>query len=139
MAISVFKAFNSTVTRFYDRMISSSDRWLVDPTTGAVVGVQNQNCNGPDARFVPVDLTASQIANPTALMLADLDATYRLNVAPYSRYQSDGASLVPVGGSNESETVVPPGINVIYYDPLKIASPNSLVIEGTVRVQAYPA
>ena len=138
MAISVFKAFQSTVTRFFDRMITSSDRWLVDPTTGAVVGVQNQHSNGPDARFVPVDITLAQLNNPTAAMLADLDATYRLNAPPYPRFFSDGAQLAPFGAS-ETDVVIPPGFNVYFYAPLTIATPQELIVQGQVRVIAYPA
>ena len=101
MAISIFRAFRSTVTPPGTRRINSNDTWLTDPTTGVVIGVQNQNANGADARFVPVDVTLAQLANPPAAMIADLDATYRINVAPYARYQSDGTQLVPVGGGGE--------------------------------------
>lgn len=138
MALPIFAAFRSTVTNFLDRVINSQDRWLVHPVTGAVVGVKNPNANGADARFTPVDLTADQIASPTDLMLADLDATYRLNVSPYTRYQSDGSALTIAGGSAEV-TVIPPGINVIYYAPLTISPPDQLIVQGQVRVQSYPA
>jgi len=92
--MSVFAAFRSTVKPLWDRVVAAHDRWLVDPVTGAIVGVKNNNAGGADARFIPVDLTAGQIAAPTALMLADLDAVYRLNVAPYTRYYSNGTALV---------------------------------------------
>ncbi len=137
MALTLFKSFRSTVTAFNVRLIRSTDRWLTDPATGAIVGVENPNANGPDARFVPVDITAAQLANPTAGMIADIDATYRLNVAPYPRYQSDGSQLVALG-SGETEVIIPKGFNVIYYDPLTVASPEVLFIQGTVRVKAYP-
>jgi hypothetical protein len=99
MTLPIFAAFQSTVTYFADRIVAAGDRWLTHPVTGAVVGIKNQNSNGADARFVPVDLTAAQIAAPTALMLADLDAVYRLNVAPYTRYVSNGTSLAAVSGA----------------------------------------
>lgn len=137
MALTMFRAFRSTVTAFTERMISSSDRWLTDPVTGAITGVQTQTANGPDARFVPVDITAAQLASPTPAMIADIDATYRLSIAPYPRYQSNGSSLVPLGG--DDGIVVPPGFNFLYYAPLTIASPQELIVEGQVRVQAYPA
>lgn len=57
----------------------------------------------------PVSLTAAEIASPTAAILADTSAFYILNVAPYSRYVSDGSSLqvLPVGASgNMTSTAV---------------------------------
>lgn len=138
MALTMFKAFISTVTRFYTQPISSTDRWLVDPTTGAITGVQSDGANGPDARFVPVDITPAQLLNPDPLMIADLDATYRLNQPPYPRYMSDGTQLVPLGAA-ETEIVVPKGFNVIYYAPLTIATPQELVVEGQAQVRSYPA
>ena len=100
----LFAAFRSTVKPLWDRIIAAGDRWLVDPVTGAVVGVKNPNAGGADARFIPVDLTAAQISAPTALMLADLDATFRLNVAPYTRYYSNGTALVEIIA--EADTLV---------------------------------
>ena len=137
MSLTIFSAFRSTVTSFSERLIKSTDRWLTDPVTGAIVGVQNQNANGPDARFVPVDLTAAQIASPTAAMLADIDATYRLNTAPYTRYFSDGSELVPMGiaGGGGGEIIVPPGFNVTYSAPLTISGAQMLVVQGKVTVQ----
>lgn len=138
MALTMFRAFRSTVTAFTERMISSTDRWLVDPVTGAITGVQSPTANGPDARFVPVDITAAQLANPPAAMLADIDATYRLNVAPFPRYFSNGTLMLPLG-SSETETVVPSFQNLIWYAPVTIAAPEEVIIEGQVRVQSYPA
>jgi hypothetical protein len=138
MAISIFKAFSSTVTAFTARVISSNDRWLTDPTTGAITGVQTQTGNGPNARFVPVDITAAQLVSPTPAMIADLDATYRLNVAPYSRFQSDGAQLVALGGGS-TEVIVPSFENLIWYAPLTVSGTQELIIQGQVRLQTYPA
>jgi hypothetical protein len=137
MSITIFSAFRSTVTNFTERVIRSTDKWLVDPVTGAPVGVQNPNANGPDARFVPVDLTAAQIASPTAAMLADIDATYRLNTPPYTRYFSDGSELVPMGtaGGGGGEIIVPPGFSVTYNAPLTISGTQMLVVQGTAKVQ----
>lgn len=42
-------------------------------------------------------VTASQVASPTAGMLADMAAVYRLNVSPFTRYYSNGTALVDVG------------------------------------------
>lgn len=44
--------------------------------------------------FTPITLTAGEIAAPTAAQLANVFATYQLNVAPYTRYHSDGSALV---------------------------------------------
>lgn len=41
--------------------------------------------------------TAAEIASPTAAMLARLDVVYRLNLAPYTRYTSDGTALNIIG------------------------------------------
>jgi hypothetical protein len=134
--MSIFPAFNSTVKPLSARILAAWDRWLTDPVTGAIVGVKNPNANGADARFIPVDLTADQIAAPTAAMLADIDATYRLNVAPYTRYQSDGTNLVLAGGST-ADVIVPAGYSVMYYAPLTITQ--QLVVQGQVTVQNLPA
>lgn len=135
MAISIFRAFRSTVTPSASRRINSNDTWLTDPTTGVVIGVQNQNANGADARFTPVDITVAQSLSPSARMLADIDATYRLNIAPYSRFISDGTQLVPLGNSSETAVVVPAGFNQLFLAPLTIATPQELIVEGGVRVQ----
>lgn len=138
MALSIFKAFRSTVTPPNVRPITSVDRLLVDPVTGAPIGLQNPDANGPDARFTPVDVTPAQVLAPTVAMIADIDATYRLSVVPYARYRSDGTQLVPADGSG-TEVVVPPGFNVIYYAPLTIAFPQELIVQGQARVESFPA
>lgn len=138
MAIRIFKSFRSTVTPFLSRDWFSPIKMLVDPTTGAPVGIQSPNANGADGIWTPIDVTAAQIASPSPGMVADLNATYRLNVAPYARYQSDGSQLVPVGAA-EDEVVIPPGFNTIYYAPLTVAAPQALIVEGQVRVIAYAA
>lgn len=137
MAIAVFKSWVSTVTRFLPTALNSNLKLLVDPTTGAPAGIQSQNDNGPDGIWTPIDITAAQLASPTAGMLADLNATYRLNVAPYSRYHSDGAELVAM--TPTAEFVVPAGINMILYAPLTISPPEIMLVQGQVRVQTYPA
>ena len=44
-----------------------------------------------------VELTQAQINAPTAAILASTRITYQLNVAPRTRYRSDGTSLVSLG------------------------------------------
>lgn len=135
MAIRIFSAFISTVTRFLTRPMQANDVWLVDPSTGAITGVRSPNANGPDARFVPVDITAAQSLTPSAAMIADLDATYRLNVPPYSRFVSDGVQLVPLGDSSETEVLIPAGFNYIFKAPLTISAGQTLIVEGGAYVQ----
>lgn len=147
--MGIFAAFNSTVKPLLNRIIAAQDRWLVDPVTGAIVGVKNNNASGADARFIPVDLTADQIAAPTALMLADLDAVYRLNVAPYTRYISNGTNLV--GQDPESFVGLPsilqtiasgiPGLTIplnSYLDvwaPFTIQNAGGVTVNGTLTVR----
>ncbi len=45
----------------------------------------------PDVTF----LTAAQIASPTPAILASTGTTFALDVAPYTRYVSNGTSLTP--------------------------------------------
>lgn len=50
----------------------------------------NSTVAPPDVTFV----TAAQIASPSAAMLASPGITYALDVAPYTRYYSNGTALV---------------------------------------------
>lgn len=57
-------------------------------------------------------LSAAQIASPTAAQLANFQALYQLNVVPYTLYQSNGTALVTVGGGstiNFADAEVPGG------------------------------
>lgn len=108
-----FRSFRSTVTPLVPRRVDSKISLLLDPN-GSPVGFQSTSANGPDGIWTPTDLTAGQIASPSADIIADLNATYRLNVAPYTRYQSTGAALVPVssaGSANLSATQTFTGAN----------------------------
>ena len=137
MAITIFPSFRSTVTPPQIRPMTPADKLLVDPTTGAPIGIQNKNDNGPDARFTPVDITQAQVNAPTAAMIADLDATFRLSVAPYTRYQSDGTQLVPLGGGSETETLIMAGMTYALVAPLTISTPDELIVEGGVKVMTF--
>lgn len=138
MAFSIFKSFLSTVSPFKPAGIFGTRRVLVDPTTGAPVGIQNDSANGPDGIWTPIDITAAQAASPTAAMLADLNAVYRLNIAPYTRFVSTGQSLTAYGGTGGAD-VIPSWMNAIYYAPLTITNIDGLTVYGQVRVQNYPA
>lgn len=139
MAISLFKSFLSTISPFHPSMTLANLRLLVDPTTGAPTGIQSPNANGPDGIWTPIDITAAQIANPTPAMLADLNATYRLNVAPYTQYVSSGIGLV--GLTSLFGVQVGNGLLgiMIAYSPLTVSDPAGLSIQGTVSVRALPA
>lgn len=138
MAVSIFKSFLSTVSPFKPAGIFATRRVLVDPTTGSPVGIQNDNANGPDGIWTPIDITAAQVANPSAAMLADLNATYRLNVAPYTRFVSTGTSLISTTGSSDVVPSSGPYANIIAYSPLTINTPDGMTVLGQVRVELYP-
>ena len=102
MTVPTFQSFRSTQPSGWVRGQGAGGyHVLEDGVTGAPVGLQSLRGNGPQGIWAPVDLTASQIASPTADMIADLNATYRLNVAPYTRYQSDGSALQKTTGGGQ--------------------------------------
>ena len=49
------------------------------------------------AAATPVSITAGEVAAPTAAQIANIYCTYQLNVAPYTRYRSDGTSIIAEG------------------------------------------
>jgi hypothetical protein len=51
-------------------------------------------------------INAASIAAPTAAILGNITATYALDVAPYTRYQSTGTALVAAGGGGGSGSFV---------------------------------
>ena len=138
MAIVNFKSFRSTITPFIPRNWFAGLRLLVDPVNGAPVGILNPNDNGADGIWTPIDVTAAQLTSPSAAMIADLNAVYRLNVPPYSRYVSNGVQIVGLSGNNVQG---PNGLfgNMIIYAPFTITDPAGVLIEGTVRVENFPA
>ena len=134
----IFRSFRSTVAPFLSRTPWATLRYLVDPVTGAPTGVESPNANGPDGIWTPIDITVSQLAVPSALMIADINATYRLNEAPYGRYRSDGAVLVSVAGESIQG---PNGLfgTMIVYSPFTVTDPAGIAIRGTVSVRNLPA
>ncbi len=62
---------------------------------GQWVEVADQPQNA--ASTVPISLTAGQIAAPDAATLANIWATFQLDVSPFTRYRSNGTALVGVG------------------------------------------
>lgn len=49
------------------------------------------------AGTTPISITAGEVSSPSAAQLANIWCTYQLNVSPYTRYRSDGASIVAEG------------------------------------------
>lgn len=129
---SLFHTFISTVLPWRPTAWRKEYRLLVDSNTGAPVGIQSQNANGPDGMWTPTRLSAAQIASPTSAMLEDINATYCLNVAPYTRYYSDGDSLVSF--DQTGEIVIPAGVNEVWFSPLTVTEGHSVTVEGGLRV-----
>lgn len=66
--------------------VGPNGQWVEVADTSAAAG-----------SFTPITITAGEQAAPTAAMLANIFATFQLNVAPYTRYRSDGSALVAEG------------------------------------------
>lgn len=132
MALPIFKSFYPTVVKWVNTAWRDSFKVIADDRTGAPIGLVSQNANGPQGIWAPTPLSQAQIDAPSAEMLADINATYQLNAAPYSRYYSDGIELLPLGSGGS--IVVPPGFNEIFFSPLVITEGHDLLIQGGVRV-----
>lgn len=134
MALPAFRSFFPTVRRWINTAWRQEYKLIIDNDSGAPVGILSPNANGPNGVWAPVPLTSAQIGAPTAEMLADINATYQLDTTPYSRFRSDGVELVPMDA--ESGTVIPPGINELFFSPLTITEGRPLIVQGGVRVVA---
>ena len=132
MAIPPFKSFNPTAQRWVPTAWRQEYKLITNNETGAPVGIQSQNANGPQGIWAPVPLTAVEIASPTAEILADLNATYCLDESPYSRYYSDGDSLVPF--NTTGNIVIPAGVNEVWFSPLIVIEGRSVTVEGGLRL-----
>lgn len=140
MAVPIFKSFVSTINPFRPAGIFATRRVLTDSTTGAPVGIQNDNANGADGIWAPIDITAAQVTSPSAVMLADLNATFRLNVAPYTRYRSNGSQLTSLDpGENSLIPADGPFATVILWSPVTISDPTGMTVQGTAYVRTVPA
>jgi len=91
----------STVEPTQQEKISPWHEWLFDAKNGDLLGVKNYHSSGDDLRPLPVALTAAQIAAPTADMLAHTKLTFALDVAPFTRWRSNGTALVVISDSNQ--------------------------------------
>lgn len=132
MAIAMFKSFWPTARRWFPATLNPNLKLITDGDTGAPIGIQSQNANGPDGIWAPTPLTAAQVASPPAVVLADLNATFQLNESPYSRYRSNGVELL--GLDDTAGDVIPPGQNWIMFSPLVVYEGRPLVIQGGLRV-----
>lgn len=66
--------------------VGPNGQWVEVPDQPAAAG-----------SYTPITITAGEVAAPTAAQLANIWATYQLNVAPYTRYRSDGTSIIAEG------------------------------------------
>lgn len=132
MTIPVFQTFYPTVKKWINTAFRDSYKVIVDNQTGAPVGLVSQNANGAQGVWGLTPLSSDQINAPSAAILADLNATYQLDEAPYPRYYSDGTQLLPL--SESGGTVIPPGINEIFFSPLVVTEDHPLIVQGGVRV-----
>lgn len=133
MALPIFQTFYPTTVKWFNTSWRDSYKVVTDNRTGAPVGLVSQNASGPQGIWAPTPVTTDQILSPSAAMIADINATYQLDEAPYSRYISDGTQLVPMSGG-EGGTVIPPGINFLWFSPISIIEDYPLIIQGGVRV-----
>lgn len=67
--------------------------------TGLGSGTYVQSPSNQRVQVFIVDMSAAQIASPTAAQIADTNTLYQLNTAPYTIYQSNGSALVAIGGT----------------------------------------
>jgi hypothetical protein len=132
MALPLFQSFYPTAVKWNNTAFRQEYRLLTDDRTGSPVGMVSQNANGPQGIWAPTPLTSDQIANPTAAMLADINATYQLDEAPYSRYYSDGTQLLPLGEGGG--TIIPAGQIQIFASPFVVYEDHPVTIQGGIRV-----
>lgn len=132
MALPIFQSFYPTVAKWFNSAWRDSFKVITDGRTGAPIGLVSQNANGPQGIWAPTPLSSAQIASPDPAIIADLNATFQLDEAPYSRYYSDGTQLVPFSG--DGGIVIPPGVNEIYFSPFVVTEDQPLRVEGGMRV-----
>lgn len=79
-------------------------------TTVVLIGISaGTYVAGPSGVQVPtviVNVSAAQIASPTAAMIAATNTLFQLNVAPYTIYQADGATLSAVGATTATVALI---------------------------------
>lgn len=133
MALPIFQSFYPTVVKWFNSSWRDSYKIITDGRTGAPIGLVSQNANGPQGIWAPTPISTDQVLSPSATILADLNATFQLDEAPYPRYYSTGVELLPLGGDSGG-TVIPPGINEVFFSPLVVTEDRPLTVQGGVRV-----
>lgn len=136
--LPIFTTFYPTAVKWINAAFSTKTlRIIQDNRTGAPIGLVSPNANGPEGIWAPTPLTLAQIEAPTAAMLADLNATYQYDTAPYTRFYSDGTQLVAFAAGAGGGTVIPAGQNWVWFSPVVITEAGGpLRIEGGLRVIA---
>ena len=135
MALPIFQTWFPTAVKWINTSWRNSFKVIVDNRTGAPIGLTSQDANGPQGIWAPTPISQAQALSPDPAMISDLNATFQVDTAPYNRYRSDGSNLIPMD-SEAAGTIVPAGINVAYYSPLKIFAGAPLTIEGGVTLLA---
>ena len=123
--------FRRHITPPQPRTFGPYDRLLVDPTNGNPIGIANPNANGDHGYFYPIPLSAAQIADAHADILANTYVTYCLDVAPFTRYYSDGSELIQL-----TNTPGDPYIQQIIYSPFTLT--RQMTLYDQTRVYAWP-
>lgn len=135
--MAYFKSFLPTSVKWTPQSWSFP-RWIFDEVSGAPVGVLSPSASGPDGIWAPIPLTADQIANPPAQVLADINAVYMLNQAPYTRYHSTSTELTAFGDT--AHETIPAGQTELRYSPLVITEATGpLIVLGTLVLRELPA
>ncbi len=133
MALPIFQSFYPTAVKWINAAFRAEYRIIVDNRTGAPIGLVSPNANGPEGIWAPTPLTAEQIVGPDDAILADLNATYQLDEYPYSRYRSDGITLLPLDETGGE--IIPPVANEIWFSPVTVTEENGpLIVQGGLRV-----
>ena len=133
MSIPPFQTYFPSVVRWINIRWREQYRLIVNNDTAVPIGIVNQNANGAQGIWGLTPLSQDEVSAPSAAILADLGATYQLNVSPYSRFRSDGVTLLPLDA--EGGFIIPPGVNEIVFSPFVVTSSNSpVVIQGGLRV-----
>lgn len=132
MALPNYTTFFPDAVRWVTTRFRQEYRLIIDNATAVPVGIVNPNANGAQGIWGMTPLTLAEVEAPTAAMLQDIGATFQLNQSPYTRYRSDGVQIIPLDG--EGGTVVPPGVNVVWFSPLTVIEGSPVIIQGGVRL-----
>ena len=134
MALPSYTTFFPDVVRWVSTRFRQEYRLIIDNDTAVPVGIVNPNANGAQGIWGLTPISLAEAEAPTAAMIQDIGATFQVNQAPYTRYQSDGVQLVAIGGTGGG-TVIPPGVNEVWFSPLTVTEAGGpLIIQGGLRL-----